>query len=147
MNSQNSKELNMITYKGKAFPLILTDINNFIANKSNGYLYPVSKVVVTSTNNSVQFEIKGIDNSWAYLFDIAEIPYGYMIIDARLFVVAYKDTSINFMATLFNMTTQSKNFTTQSMFPPSTTKNPSWFFEFRDNKFLWVRGENLDVLQ
>lgn len=148
--SQNSqKELNLLTYKGKAFQLILADINNFIANKSNGYLYPVSKVVVTgnSFNNSVEFEIRGIDNSWSYLFDMDEIPYGYIILDNRLFVVAYKNTASSVMANLFEVGTQSKNFTTQAMFPPSTTRNPSWFFEYKDNKYIWLRGENLDVFQ
>ena len=146
---QNSpKQLFQLNSKGKAFHLILSDINNFIAGKSNGFIYPVSKVVISGNDNTnLEFEIKGIDNSWYNLFDLSEIPYGYMIVDSRLFVISCKNMNDALMANLFETTNVYKNFNMQAISSPVTSRNPKWHFQYKDRKYIWLGGEDMDVFQ
>lgn len=149
LSGQDSRnQLFQLECRSNAFNAILSDINSFIAGKSNGFIYPVSKVLIYSfEDNSVEMEIQGIDNSWFGLFNPYEIPYGFMIVDSRLFVVSSMNTDEAFLANIFRTTEHSKIFNMENQSLPSTARTPKWYYELKGPKYIWLGGEDLDTLK
>lgn len=144
----NSIQLWKLNSKGKALEMILTDINTFIAGKSNGYTYPLSKVVITGyEDGAIEFEIKSIDNSWSNLFTHDEVPYGYIVLNDRLYIISYQNVSTEFLTDLFEITHFYRVFNRASATPSFTSLNPCWYFEYKDSKYIWLGSKDLEALK
>lgn len=125
---------------------ILSDIDAFIGNKPNGLHFPVSKIVFSELEDLTCFEVVGIDNSWANLFKFGEVPYGYLIIHNRLYLVAAQGYHDVDLTSYFYMTNVEKTFNRAQRYSSGINKNPTWFFEYRNQQSYLISVTDLEIL-
>lgn len=124
----------------------LREVSTYISKKPQGLKFPVSKVLFKQIEDGFSYEISGIDNSWANLFNYGEAAYGYTIVGNRLFVImglSNEDIDLN---NIFICDFKSKTFTTTNRPPTGILRNPKWFFEYKNGATIKIKEEDLDIL-
>ncbi len=124
----------------------LREVSTYISKKPQGLKFPVSKVLFKQIEDGFSYEISGIDNSWANLFNYGESAYGYAIVGNRLFVImglSNEDIDLN---NIFICDFESKTFTTTNRPPTGILRNPRWFFEYKNGATIKIKEEDLDIL-
>lgn len=142
----NSVTLPRLQLKVQSIELILSDIDLFIGNKPNGLHFPISKIVFSQLEDLTCFEVVGIDNSWNDLFKFGEVPYGYVIVHNRLYLVAIEGYHDVDLTSIFDYTDKEKSFTKGGRPSASINRNPIWFFEYRNGQSYLISVTDLDVL-
>lgn len=125
----------------------LQEVSTYISKKPKGLRFPVSKVLFKQIEDGFSYEITGIDNSWANLFNYGKSPYGYVIVANRLFVImglSSEDIDLN---GIFFSDFESKAFTTVNRPPTGILKNPKWFFEYKNGATIKIKELDLDILE
>lgn len=142
----NTLTLPRLELRVKSMETILSDIDAFIGNKPNGLHFPISKIVFSQLDDLTCFDVVGIDNSWTNLFKFGEVPYGYLIIHNRLYLVSalgYEDVDLT---PYFYLTNIEKSFNRSERYSTGINKNPTWFFEYRNNQSYLISVTDLEVL-
>lgn len=142
-----SRVLPLLGFKDKAVENTLREISIYISSKPKGLRFPVSKVLFTETEGGFNYEVVGIDNTWANLFNYGEASYGYAIINNRLFVIMGLDNQDIDLNTIFFRDQGSKAFSKNQLPPTGLLKNPKWYYEYKDGLLPnQVKVEALEIL-
>lgn len=138
--------LPQLALKSKSMEIVLGDIDTFIGNKPNGLQFPVSKIVFSKLEDLLCYHIVAIDNSWTHLFKYGEVPYGFVVVQNRLFMVVgegYHDMNLN---AFFSVTDYTKTFSKTVLQPTGIKGNPTWFFEYRNGQSYLISVEDLELM-
>ncbi len=146
ISSNNNVVLPRLSLKQHSIQTILGDIDTFIANKPNGLHFPITKIVFSQLEDLTCFEIVGIDNSWTDLFKFGEVPYGYVIVHNRLYMVVVEGYHNVDLTSVFDLTDMEKSFSKGGRPAGSINRNPIWFFEYRNEQSYLISVSDLDVL-
>lgn len=141
-----SRVLPLLGVKDKAIEASLREVSTYISSKPKGLRFPVSKVLFTQIEDGLSYEVMGIDNTWANLFNYGEASYGYAIVGNRLFVImglASQDIDLN---TIFFRDQESKAFSRSNMPPTGIVKNPKWYYEHKAGLSTKIKVLDLDIL-
>ena len=85
--------LSFLEVKDPVLEFVASDINNMILRKNKGFLWPVTKITFTKNGDKLFFDVMAIDNSWYNMFKEDETPYGYFVVNRRMFIVSYKNNT------------------------------------------------------
>lgn len=144
--SNRNVTLPRLGIKSNSLQLVMKDIGSFLAEKPNGLHFPVTKIVFSELEDLLCFEIKGIDNSWTELFKFGEMPYGYTVVQNRLFIiVGHGYNKIN-LDDIFYPIDETKTFSRQILPSTGIERNPCWFFEYKDGEIFLISVADLDIL-
>jgi len=127
---------------------LANDISNYIYRRKNGYNWPVTKMIFSHDENKVlKLNIIAIDNEWNKLVENGEKPYGYFIMNNRMFIVITKDECPMDMTQYFDSKEDSERtfFSSESK---KVIKNPSWEYLI-DPECTFpkqLKSENLAIL-
>lgn len=142
----NSRVLPLLGLRDQAVENVLKEISTYISKKPKGMNFPVSKVLFQEVKGGFSYQVTGIDNSWANLFNYGEISYGYAIVNNRLFVIMGLATEEIDLNNIFFRDEGSKAFSRMPMPPTGITKSPKWFYEYKDGESTQVQVIDLDIL-
>ena len=138
--------LQRLGLKSQSLDLVMRDIGAFIAEKPSGLQFPVTKIVFSELDDLLCFEIVGVDNSWKELFKFGEVPYGYTIVQNRLYVVARQGYHKIDLEEIFYPIDEVKSFSKNSFSSPVAERWPVWFFEYKNDEVYLISVSDLDVL-
>lgn len=122
------------------------NICEYIYKKKGGFRWPITKITFCRQDtDNILIDVTAIDNSWFKLFDPREDVYGYFIVNNRMFVVASKGNEDVNLNAFFEVENETRKFDISTISAP-VFNNPTWFFQYKDNKMTLLRSENLEVL-
>lgn len=121
--------LSFMTLHDKALEFVTSDINNMIMRKNKGFLWPATKIVFMKEGEKLLFKVMAIDNSWCNMFQEGENPYGYIVVNGRVFIVSVKNDSPVEIEKYFERDAELK----RTFYKPGpgtkpVSKNPIWSY-------------------
>lgn len=129
---------------------LTSDISNFIFRKKSGFNWPMTKIIFSKdekNNNNLRLDITAIDNEWNKMIETGETPYGYFIINNRLFVISTKEnTTIDLSQYFSPMADGERVFSSSKSKKPQ--KNPKWIYLCDDTSIfaIQLQANNIEVL-
>ena len=138
--------LQRLGVKSVSLDLVMRDISSFMAEKPNGLQFPVTKIVFSQLDDLLCFEIIGVDNSWKELFKFGEMPFGYVVVQNRLFIIVKQGYHKVDIDNLFFPVDETKSFNKNSLNTLVVERWPVWFFEYRDDEAYLISVSDLDIL-
>ncbi len=123
-----------------------SDINLFIQKRKKGFNWPMTKMILYKENDQFTFEIVAIDNGWANLIEEGEEPYGFAIVEGRIFLIATKSEGeeIN-MDEYLIQSDQTRVFSFDPKQKP-LAKNPRWYYLYEKELAYIKKSVNTDVM-
>lgn len=113
--------------KDAAIEFVAFDINSMILRKNRGFLWPATKITFSKKGEKMLFDIMAIDNSWCNMFQEGEIPYGYIVVDRRIFIVSTKKDDPVELEKYFERSTEiERTFNTSNVDEEAKKGNPKW---------------------
>ena len=109
-------------------------VDRHIGQTPNEHLWPVTKMVFYKENDKQLIDVVAIDNNWFQLFGGAETPYGYFIMNGRLFIVASKGNVAIDFTKFFEKTGLIKAFDKPDVTIALFKECPTWIYEYHDGK-------------
>lgn len=128
---------------------LTSDISNFIFRRKNGFKWPMTKIIFSKESNSdiLKLDITAIDNEWNKIIEPGEKPYGYFIVNNRLFVISTHENCTIDLAQYFEpVADEERTFSDTKCKTP--IKNPKWVYQC-DNTSMFARqlkASNIEVL-
>ena len=138
--------LPMLGLKNESLKISLEEVSKCFSSKPNGMKYPVSKVKFLGVKEGFSIEVVGIDNSWRNLFNMGEVPYGYTVVNNRLFIImglAREEIDLN---NLFFVAEGKRVFNKMHLPSEGVETYPKWYFEHTDGQTTKIREENIEIL-
>lgn len=125
----NKITLAYIEIKDDAIKFVASDVHSMILRKNKGFLWPATKITFSEKNDQLYFDITAIDNSWCNMFCMGETPYGYFVLNGRMFIVTSKDDSNIDLDKYFTC----DNDLERTFYKPDSSvkpvsKNPIWYY-------------------
>lgn len=120
------------------------DINLFIQKRKKGFNWPMTKMILYKVHDKFTFDIVAIDNGWANLVEEGEIPYGYVIVGGRIFLIITKGDDID-MSQYLIQSDQTRVFSFDPQQKP-LAKNPRWYYLY-EKELAYIRHSvNTEVM-
>lgn len=121
--------LTYIEVKDDAVKFVAFDVHSMILRKNKGFLWPATKIAFFKKGGQLYFDVTAIDNSWSNMFCTGEKPYGYFVIDGRMFIATTKEGSDIDLGEYFTC----DNEIERTFYKPDSTvkpiaKNPVWYY-------------------
>lgn len=129
---------------------LTSDISNFIFRKKSGFNWPMTKIIFSKDekyNNNLRLDITAIDNEWNKMIEPGETPYGYFVINNRLFIISTKDSSDIDLSQYFTfMADGERIFSSSENKKPQ--KNPKWIYLCDDTSVFarQLQTNNIEIL-
>ncbi|MFT4224017.1 hypothetical protein [Dysgonomonas sp.] len=126
------------------------DISNMIFNRKSGFKWPMTKIIFSKdkkNNDILRLDITALDNEWNKIIEPGEKPYGYFIINNRLFVISTKEDSPIDLTQYFDPIEDGER-TFSDTKCKIQIKNPKWIYQC-DNTSIFARKlqeSNLEAL-
>lgn len=125
------------------------DISNFIFRKKSGFNWPMTKIIFSKDdkNDSLRLDITAIDNEWSKMVEPGEIPYGYFVINNRLFVISTKENSTVDLSQYFSPMADGERIFSSSE-NKKLQKNPKWIYLCDDSSVFakQLQAANIELL-
>ena len=129
---------------------LTSDISNMIFNRKNGFKWPMTKIIFSKDKNNsniLRLDITALDNEWNKIIEAGEKPYGYFVINNRLFVISTKEDSPIDLTSYFEpIEDGERTFNDTKCETP--IKNPKWIYQCDDTSIFArkLQESNLNVL-
>ena len=139
--------LTQLGVKDKSIERVLIGISDHIRMKPKGLRFPVTKIMFKNVKGGLTYEIEGIDNTWAQLFNYGEATYGYTVVAKRLYVIMGLTSENLDLNHLFYVAGGSKTFSRNILPPTGLIKRPKWIFDYIDGESVKISEVDLDILE
>lgn len=147
VSAQKPIVLPQLGVKDKSIERVLIGVSNYIRMKPQGLRFPVTKIIFKKVKGGLTYEIEGIDNTWAELFNYGEATYGYAVVAKRLYVImglTDEELDINH---LFYVAGGSKTFSRNRLPPTGLVRRPKWIFDYINGESIKIGESDLDILE
>jgi hypothetical protein len=128
---------------------LTSDISNLIFRKRNGFRWPMTKIIFSKESNSdvLRLDITAIDNEWNKMVEPGEKPYGYFIINNRLFVISTKEDRPVDLTQYFDPIEDGER-TFSSTKSKAIIRNPKWVYQCDDTSMFarQLHVSNIEML-
>lgn len=139
--------LTQLGLKDKAIETTLAQISDYIRMKPQGLRFPITRIMFKKVKGGLTYEIEGIDNTWANLFNYGESTYGYTVVANRLYVIMGLTEDNIDLNHLFYVAGGTKSFSRNILPPTGLTKRPKWIFDYADGRATKISDIDLDILE
>lgn len=129
---------------------LTSDISNMIFNRKNGFKWPMTKIIFSKDKNNndiLRLDITALDNEWNKIVESGEKPYGYFIINNRLFVISTREDSPVDLTAYFKPIEDSQR-TFSNTKCKIQIKNPKWVYQCDDTSVFArkLQESNIEAL-
>ena len=140
--------LPMLSVNDKAIENTLIEISDYIRSKPQGLRFPITKIMFSQVKGGLSYQVIGIDNSWANLFNYGEAPYGYVIVANRMYVIMSLVEEKLDLNHIFSVACGVSKAFNKSVLPPTgITKSPKWDYDYADGEVIKIAESDLDILE
>lgn len=140
----NNITLNYIDVKDKAIKFVVSDIHSMILRKNKGFLWPATKIAFFKKGDDLYFDVTAIDNSWSNMFCSGEKPYGFFVIDGRMFIACIKDGSNIDLGDYFSYDDNiERTFHKSDPSLKPIGKNPIWHYQHKGTMATVLDSANM----
>ena len=146
----NKFELSRFSLKDAKIRHLAFDISNMIFNRKRGFQWPMTKIVFSkdkNNNNILRLDITALDNEWNKMVEPGEKPYGYFIINNRLYVISTNEDSPIDLTQYFEPIEDGKRIFSDTRCK-TEIKNPKWIYQCDDTSIFArkLQESNLEAL-
>lgn len=143
-NKTNKIVLSSLDIKNSSIQEIALNVDESIGAKK--IEWPMTKILFYEEKGKIVVDIVAIDNTWFKLIDTDDKPYGYFIVNNRLFLVSTKNDLINLEPYFSKNSENQRTFGIASKTKYSRNANPRWKYQFIPNNVFLLGSMNLGQL-
>lgn len=149
-DNENKLKLSRFSLTDDKIRHLTFDISNMIFNRKSGFKWPMTKIIFSKdekNNGILRLDITALDNEWNKMVEPGEKPYGYFIINNRLFVISTKEDSPIDLTQYFKPIEDGERIFSDTRCKIEI-KNPKWIYQCDDTSIFArkLQENNLEAL-